>query len=76
MGGYQNDICDNGMDAVERLDSGEYDLALLDIMLPGMDGFSVLQQASGRQTPVIFLTAMQDVSDKVKGLRLEQKIIW
>ena len=68
MGGYQSDICDNGMDAVKHLDSGEYDLALLDIMLPGMDGFSVLQQVSA--TPVIFLTAMQDVSDKVKGLRL------
>lgn len=70
MGGYQSMVCDNGPDAVEQLNSGEFDLALLDIMLPGMDGFAVLEQVRSRTTPVIFLTAMQDVSDKVKGLRL------
>ncbi len=70
MGGYQSVVCDNGPQAVPALNSGDFDLALLDIMLPGMDGFSVLEQVSCRTTPVIFLTAMQDVSDKVKGLRL------
>lgn len=70
MGGYQSTVCDNGIDAVPALNSGEFDLALLDIMLPGMDGFAVLEQVHSHSTPVIFLTAMQDVSDKVKGLRL------
>ena len=49
---------------------GGYDLVLLDIMLPGEDGFSVMEQVRHKETPVIFLTALQDVSDKVKGLRL------
>ena len=46
------------------------ELVLLDIMLPGEDGFSVMEQVRHKETPVIFLTALQDVSDKVKGLRL------
>ena len=48
----------------------EYDLVLLDVMLPGMDGFEVIQKIQSKGTPVIFLTALQDVTDKVKGLRL------
>ena len=67
---YESDLCDNGTDALPRLLSGEYDLALLDVMLPGQDGFSLMEQARGGSTPVIFLTARQDVADRVKGLRL------
>ena len=45
-------------------------MILLDVMLPGMDGFEILTKIKNKGTPVIFLTALQDVGDKVKGLRL------
>lgn len=48
----------------------EYDLILLDVMLPEMNGFEVMENIRSCGTPVIFLTAVQDVADKVKGLRL------
>jgi len=62
--------CADGKSAVDMILYGGYDLVLLDIMLPGEDGFSVMEQVRHKETPVIFLTALQDVSDKVKGLRL------
>lgn len=70
MGGYDGIICDNGTQAVEMILNRKYDLILLDIMLPGLDGFAVMEHIKSLDVPVIFLTAMQDVSDKVKGLRL------
>ena len=48
---YESDLCDNGTDALPRLLSGEYDLALLDVMLPGQDGFSLMEQARDGSTP-------------------------
>lgn len=68
--GYQCEICENGEEAVEKVISGHYDLVLLDVMLPGLDGFEVMSRLRSREIPVIFLTALQSVSDKVKGLRL------
>ncbi len=68
--GYDSDIVDNGPDAVTKILEGDYDLVLLDVMLPGFDGFEVMRRIEGKGVPVIFLTAMQDVSDKVKGLQL------
>ena len=72
IGGYRSEICADGALAVEKINQKVhgYDLVLLDIMLPGLDGFSVIQRIQSREVPVIFLTAMQNVSDKVKGLRL------
>lgn len=67
--GYKSVVCHNGKDAVDEISRGRYDLVLLDVMLPGMDGFEVIQRMRCK-VPVIFLTAMQDVSDKVRGLRL------
>lgn len=58
------------IEAVRRILEGSYDLILLDVMLPGMDGFEILTKIKNKGTPVIFLTALQDVGDKVKGLRL------
>lgn len=49
---------------------GVFDLVLLDVMLPGMDGFQVMEHLRGVGVPVIFLTAVQQVGDKVRGLRL------
>ena len=52
------------------LSLGGYDLVLLDVMLPGLDGFSVMERVASQGTPVIFLSAMQQVADKVRGLHL------
>lgn len=68
--GYHCDHCDNGMTAVEMVNSGDYDIVLLDIMLPGLNGFEVIERIRNSGTPVIFLTAMGDVTDKIKGLRM------
>lgn len=70
MVGYRCDGCEDGSEAVRRILEGSYDLILLDVMLPGMGGFEILTKIKNKGTPVIFLTALQDVGDKVKGLRL------
>ena len=69
MGEYQSEICNNGYATIERLSKQAFDLILLDIMLPGMDGFAVQEQIKTKGIPIIFLTAMQDVSEKVRGLK-------
>ncbi len=70
MAGYTCQICADGAQAVEQVQPGAFDLVLLDIMLPGMDGFQVMERLRGVGVPVIFLSAMQQVGDKVRGLRL------
>ena len=71
IGDYEYDRCADGEEAVQTILNGTYDLILLDVMLPGMDGFAVLEHIRGEscETPVIFLTALGAVADKVKGLR-------
>ncbi len=70
IGGYRGHICNNGKEAVNRVKEERFDLILLDVMLPDMDGFHVIQEINSREVPVIFLTAMQEVMDKVRGLKL------
>lgn len=70
LGGYTSDRCADGARAVERIFAGGFDLILLDVMLPGLDGFSVMERVAELDVPVIFLSAMQQVTDKVKGLHL------
>lgn len=70
IGGYDSVICANGCEAVERAAAEAFDLMLLDVMLPDMDGFAVIQHIRSDRLPVIFLTALQDVADKVRGLKL------
>lgn len=60
----------DGRTGTEEALTGNYDLILLDIMLPEMNGYEVMEKIKDCGTPVIFLTALQDVTDKVKGLRL------
>lgn len=69
ISGYENVPCYNGEDAVHMIANDTYDLILLDIMLPGMDGFQVMEHIRPLGIPVIFLTAMGDVSERVKGLK-------
>lgn len=60
---------DNGSRACERLAREEYDIVLLDVMLPGLDGFSVCRKVREfSQVPIIMLTARDDIEDKVQGL--------
>lgn len=67
---YAVDVCDNGTDALDYLLSAPYDVAVLDIMMPGLDGIAVLKKLreAGRRTPVLLLTARDAVSDRVSGL--------
>ena len=68
---YVVDIADNGVEGLHLATSGHYDLILLDVMLPGADGWSVLENLRRqRQTPVLFLSARDAVADRVKGLEL------
>lgn len=67
--GYEVDKAFDGRTGLEKLESGGYDLALLDIMLPGLNGLEVLRRARRTvDTPVIMLTARDTVMDKVTGL--------
>lgn len=70
--GYSVDSCFNGEQALDALLGSEYDAILLDVMMPGMDGYEVIQQLRNRgvDTPVLFLTARDTVADRVKGLDL------
>ncbi len=68
--GYSVDRCYDGEDALYYLKLGEYDAAVLDIMMPKLSGLDVLSKirAEGDRTPVIFLTARDSIDDRVKGL--------
>ncbi len=67
---YTVDVVDNGSDALEYARTGAYDGILLDIMMPGRDGLSVLRElrTSGVETPVLLLTALGELDDRVAGL--------
>ena len=68
--GYEVDAVCNGVAALDRLAGADYDGAVLDIMMPGMDGIEVLRRlrARGDRLPVLLLTAKAEVDDKVLGL--------
>lgn len=70
--GFAVDVADQGEDGLWRARSGGYDLIILDVMLPGRDGWSILAEIrrEGKDTPVLFLTARDAVEDRVKGLEL------
>ena len=67
--GYKSEQCGDGKTAVYRIMHESFSLVLLDVMLPQLDGFGVMEQIRTKGVPVIFLTAMQEVSDRVRGLR-------
>lgn len=68
--GYEVVTCEDGIQAKEYLAEQDVDLILLDVMLPGIDGFSLITQIKKQDVPVIFVTAKVSVLDRVKGLRL------
>ncbi len=68
--GYEYAVFPDGDEAARSLEQDHaYDLALLDVMLPGMDGFELMEYMQKYNIPVIYLTAKTDVSSKIKGLR-------
>jgi len=70
--GFVVDVADQGEDGLHLAWTGQYDLVILDVMLPARDGWSILAEMrrSGTTTPVLFLTARDAVHDRVKGLEL------
>lgn len=68
--GYSVDSCYNGVQALEYMECARYDVIVLDIMMPKMDGLTLVRKLRerGDATPVLFLTSRDSVSDKVKGL--------
>lgn len=70
--GFTVDLMRDGLDGLHQALTEDYDLLVLDVMLPGLDGWEVLRQVrqEGKQMPVLFLTARDQVKDRVKGLEL------
>lgn len=68
--GYACEQAFDGLRALDKIEENEYDLILLDVMLPGADGFEIMEYIRDRNIPVIFITAKASVSDRVKGLKL------
>ncbi len=68
--GYSVDSCYNGLEALEYLECAQYDVIILDVMMPKMNGFQLVKKLRDRgdRTPVLFLTARDAVADRVEGL--------
>lgn len=70
MVGYEAIGIEDGLLAKDFLEKESVDLILLDVMIPGIDGFSLIEEIKDYNIPVIFVTAKESVLDRVKGLRL------
>ena len=68
--GYNCECSYDGIEAADLIESNQYDLVLLDIMLPGADGFELIEYIKAMNIPVIMITAKSRVEDKVKGFKL------
>ena len=68
--GYDCKTVQDGLAAIELIEREDFDLILLDIMLPGADGFDIMEYIRPLKVPVIFITAQNNVRDKIKGLKL------
>jgi two-component system, OmpR family, copper resistance phosphate regulon response regulator CusR len=70
--GFVVDVASDGLDGLHLAQESEFDLVILDVMLPGLDGWKVLSRLrqSGRESPVLFLTARDAVHERVRGFEL------
>ena len=66
--GYDCQVCRDGREMERALEESRFDLILLDVMLPGLSGFDLIEKCAG--TPVIFVTAKGELEDKIQGLTL------
>lgn len=67
---YNSKIAYDGEEALEVINKNRFDLILLDVMIPGLSGFELMEYIKDMNIPVIFITAMNSIQDKVKGLKL------
>jgi len=71
INGFSVDICMNGTEGLKRIRDGEYDLLILDIMLPGMNGYEILKKIRDeKDIPVLIVSAKKEEFDKIHGLKL------
>lgn len=68
--GYYCKSVQDGLEALDIIEKEQFDLVLLDIMLPGADGYDIMEYIRPMKIPVIFITAKHEVKDRVKGLKL------
>ena len=68
--GYHCTTVQDGLTAIDKIEHENYDLILLDVMLPGADGYDIMEYIRPLEIPVIFVTARHEVKDRVKGLKL------
>ncbi len=68
--GYSCTSVQDGGKALQMIEEGKYDLILLDVMLPGVDGYDIMEYIRPLGIPVIFITARYEVKDRVRGLKL------
>lgn len=68
--GYECETANDGLEASKMIENNHYDLALLDVMMPEIDGFELIDYMKQYDIPVIFVTAKVAVEDRVKGLRI------
>jgi two-component system response regulator VicR len=70
--GYQVTYCEDGQKAIDIIKTENFDLCILDVMLPGVDGFTIAEEIRKRnkQVPILFLTAKSLKEDRIRGLRL------
>ena len=67
---YETEICEDGETALNALSTNHYDLILLDIMLPKIDGFTLVKKLEKINTPIIFLSAKNDIDTIIEGLNI------
>lgn len=68
--GYHCKTVQDGLEAIDMIENEKFDLILLDVMLPGADGYDIMEYIRPLKIPVIFITAKHEVKDRVKGLKL------
>lgn len=68
--GYHCKSVQDGMKAIDMIEQEKFDLILLDVMLPGVNGYDIMEYIRPLKIPVIFITAKHEVKDRVKGLKL------
>lgn len=69
LANYETETCYDGESALFKINNNCYDLIILDIMLPKLNGFEVLERIDNNQTPIIFLSAKNDITTIVRGLK-------